>query len=197
MKSYIYKAGDIVNDWEILYKHDNKYKYFSGQKNYAYHVRCIKCGEERDLYGISAIKQNKCECRKVLKALKTLKEKYVNKIYEDHKILNFFYEKEKGIVCAYLNLETNKVIRKPFYANRLYIVENIMKQNKPLTLVEQCEKILKIKQFKIHNKIYESVLDIVKTFGVANYAVIRYIRKEDWEGLELYCLYTQHRKKKI
>lgn len=192
MKSYKYKPGGIVNDWKILYKYDNKYKYYSGQKNYAYHVQCIKCGEERDLYGISEILSHKCECKKASKALKTLKAKYVGNIYDDKKILNFFYEKDKGIICAYFDMSNNKVRRRPFYTNLIYIIEST-EFLKNTNLLIQCEKKLNIEEFKIKNEIYTTIKDLVEKFKVTKSGVIKYIKEKDFEGLELYCLFTLHK----
>lgn len=197
MKSYRYKIGSIVNGWRILYKYTNKYKYFNSEKNYAYRVQCILCGEERDLYGVNELVK-KCSCKKAERTMNTLKKEYNGKVFNNIKIINFFYEKENGIICVYKDLVSNRIHRKAFYRQTINGIKYEAKQELQLirlTTVEKCEKLLETVDFKIKDVSYHTIKELVDKFKITKSGCISYIRKNDFEGLRLYALFTKHRYK--
>lgn len=197
MKSYKYKVGNIVNGWRILYKYTDKYKWRNGEKNYAYRVQCILCGEEKDLYG--AVELNKkCACKKAIRTLNHLKKEYNGKIFKNVKIINFFYNKEKGILCVYKDPMTNRLHKRAFYKQTIEGIKNEVKQEfklSVLTVFEKCEKILQNADFKINNVSYHSIKELISVFNITESGCIKYIRKNDLEGLRLYALYMEHKYK--
>ena len=201
--------NEIIGDWKL--ENTNKKAY--NTRNRLYKYTCIHCGRVKyDQYSkIVANQPCGCQINKADVKLKKLKDKYLNKIFGQFKLIDIKYKDENKtkiqyilqcMECGYIKIQKSlSFLIKP--SSRCKGCNPVIKYIPKIKV-----KKVKIKKetlrrsrkglflFHIDNKIYTREIDIMNDYGISRATVKKFIATKDYEGLRLYLAYRIHMQNK-
>lgn len=192
---------DNIKNWENV--KITKERIQNNVKTYAYTIECDIRGEHKCLHGIDHIIASdyaQCIRNTFVRKINNLKKNYGNVkcIYKNQyiEIKDFLYEDYGKVTLLYEDLESD-ILGYDFLGNvKWYRLFEIFNQ-KDLTV----EQLLDIKLSKTNlmmlNEKFDKVSDLVKKYNLCKQTVMKFIRQNDFYGLELYTLYKDHINKKV
>lgn len=194
-KHYAKHHNEIINDWLLEDTGKNAYN----SRNRLYKYTCIHCGNVKyEQYG-KKITQMPCQCKykcqhehkdhlefsnTIAKNIQKHKEKYLNKIIGDYKIIDICYNSFiKRYSFVLQCIKCGKTIKGWDSYLSLVKTGNIYRHKSLIKC--NCKNNWKPEiNFEYDNKTYTTIKDIQNAFKVSRGSIIKYIKDNDLEGLK-------------
>lgn len=195
--------NEIIGDWKL--ENTNKTAYNSRNRLYKY--TCIHCGRVKyDQYSkVTAHQACGCQLNKADIKLKKLKDKYLNEIFGQFKLIDIKYEDENKtkiqyvlqcIKCGHIKIQKslNFLINGSYHCKGCNpVIEYTPKTKKEKVKKETMRRSREgLFLFHIDNKIYTKEIDIMNDYNISRAAVRKFTTIKDYEGLRLYIAYRVH-----
>lgn len=192
---------DNIKNWENVKIKKERIK--NNVKTYAYTIECDIRGEHKCLNGIDHIIAPDYEQyirNTFVRKINNLKKNYGNVkcIYKNQyiEIKDFLYEDYGKVTLLYEDLESD-ILGYDFLGDvKWYRLFEIFNQ-KDLTVEQLYDIKLSKTNLMMLNEKFNKVSDLVKKYNLCKQTVMKFIKQNDFYGLELYTLYKDHINKKV